>query len=97
KIRTRYAVFLIVRVTAIHREIPRGARMVAGEVPGSRTPLSTEVPRSNVLTGPSRKPRQLRGVIWLSEGVPRSEPPILPPLLSADAGRRRGVLAGGPL
>jgi hypothetical protein len=71
--------------------------MVAGEVLGSCTPLSTEVSRSNVLTGPSRIYRQLRGVIWLLEGVLRSEPGILPPLLSADAGRRRGVLAGGPL
>ena len=71
--------------------------MVAGEVLGSRTPLSTEVPRSNVLTGPSRNPRQLRGVIWLSEGVIRSDPAIRHRFLSADARRRMGVHAGEPL
>jgi hypothetical protein len=71
--------------------------MVAGELLGSWTLLSTEVSGANVLTGPSRNLRQLRGVTRLSEGILRSEPVILPPLLNADAGRRRGVLAEGPL
>src|SRR5262249_4558129 len=60
---------------SLNRRIIRGIGAIAPSeaVP----PLSTEVSRSNLLTGPSRNPRQLRRVIWLSEGVPRSEPPIL--------------------
>jgi hypothetical protein len=71
--------------------------MFAGNALGSRTPVSTEFSRSMVHTVPSRIPRQLRGVIWLSEGLLRYELAILPPLLSADARRRLGILGGGPL
>jgi hypothetical protein len=71
--------------------------MFAVNLLGSRTPLSSESSRSNVLIVPFRIPRQLRGVIWLSEGVLPSEPAILHTLLSADAGRRMRLLGGCPL